>query len=731
MPVFLAGISTILGAIMFLRFGYAAGNLGFLGACLMIVVGHIVTIPTALALSEIATNRRVEGGGEYFIISRSFGLRIGTAIGTALYLSQAISVAFYCIALGEAATPLAELFANWTGMAFDPRLVSVPSMVLLAILMLTKGADMGVKVLYLVVATLAVSLVLFFLGSPVEPAGGQLDWFQKISDADAFFVVFAICFPGFTGMTAGVGLSGDLARPRRSIPIGTMGATVAGLVIYLAIVWKLSTHASPELLASDQMVMAKIALWGPIIPIGLAAAAISSAIGSILVAPRTLQALSRDACLPLGPINRVLGKGHGASNEPRIATLLTSVLAIAFVAMGDVDFVARLISMFFMVTYGALCAISFLQHFAANPSYRPTFRSRWYISLIGAVACLLLMFQMDPLFALLSLGALGLIYAITRFSRVGKQGDGLAVMLRAVMTQLTRILQVRIQQGSAKQKGQDWRPSIIAVEGETPGEESATLRFLSWVCAKYGFGTYLQHVPGYLDGASWEAAHTHRANLVSLVRRKFPGVYAEVVVSPSKRSALAQALQLPGVSGLENNTVLFNCPAQHIGDGYAEALESSLFTAVTDKNLLFLRHSDPEFGKRKSIHVWLTWHDSRNANLLLLLAYLFVSHRAWRRSEIRVFAAFPSDQVVDEEQSFAAALEEGRFPIGEANIEFIPVNDGETFRSTVNRCSCTADLVLMGVTVERLQEKGLDLLSRHGGLPNVLFVSASEEIAIT
>ena len=68
-PVFLASVSTILGAIMFLRFGYAVGNLGLLGAIGLILVAHLVTIPTAMAIAEIATNRRVEGGGEYYIIT--------------------------------------------------------------------------------------------------------------------------------------------------------------------------------------------------------------------------------------------------------------------------------------------------------------------------------------------------------------------------------------------------------------------------------------------------------------------------------------------------------------------------------------------------------------------------------------------------------------------------------------------------------------------------------------
>ncbi len=355
-PVFLASISTILGAVLFLRFGYAVGHVGVLGSLLIVLLGHLVTIPTALAIAEIATNRRVEGGGEYFIISRSFGTTIGGAIGLALYLSQAVSVAFYMIAFAEAFRPVAPWIAQILGRDFDPRMVSIPALILLVGLMVTRGADLGIKALWVVVAVLGSSLLMFFLGRPLEGADPGLDLMNPVAEADPFMLVFAIVFPAFTGMTAGVGLSGDLANPRKSIPRGILSATLAGMAIYVAIAFKLASAAPPEVLASDQLVMARIALWGPIIPIGLACACISSAIGSILVAPRTLQALAADRVVKADKANVFLSAGVGDASEPRNATLLTAGLALATVALGNVDFVARIISMFFMVTYG--CARS-------------------------------------------------------------------------------------------------------------------------------------------------------------------------------------------------------------------------------------------------------------------------------------------------------------------------------------------------------------------------------------
>jgi amino acid transporter len=295
LPVFIASISTILGAILFLRFGYAVGNVGFFGSIGIIILGHAVTIPTALAVAEIATNRKVEGGGDYYVISRSFGINIGAAIGIALYLSQAISIAFYIIAFEEAFIPFGQYINSLYDLKYgylleSRKAIGLTSMFLLSFLILYKGANIGVKALYVVASVIFISLIMFFIG-PTNIDWNSVSLFDKIENSDNFFVVFTIIFPAFTGISAGLGLSGDLKDPKTSIPRGTLIATILGAIIYIFIALKLTLSASLQDLANtDELVMSKIAIWGPIIPIGLACAAVSSALGSILIAPRTLQA---------------------------------------------------------------------------------------------------------------------------------------------------------------------------------------------------------------------------------------------------------------------------------------------------------------------------------------------------------------------------------------------------------------------------------------------------------
>lgn len=337
-------------------------------------------------------------------------------------------------------------------------------------------------------------------------------------------------------MTAGVGLSGDLANPRKSIPLGIMSATFTGMVVYFLVVVKLAMSADSAFLAEDQLIMARIAAWGPIIPLGLAAATLSSAIGSILVAPRTLQALAGDGILPARRVNPLLAAGVGDANEPRNATLVTSVVAVAFVVLGNVDLVARIVSMFFMMTYGALCAISFLEHFAARPSYRPSFRSKWYLSVAGAVMCLVLMLQMDLLYAALAILARAALYGGIRRSRGGV--DDLAAIFHGVMTQATRWLQIRLQ----KTPPDDWRPSVIMVTPRT-FDRSAPMQLLEWLCHRYGFGTYLHYIQGRLEPESFRESLEVQNRLVRSMAARKGAIYVDTMISPSMASALAQSLQ--------------------------------------------------------------------------------------------------------------------------------------------------------------------------------------------
>ena len=725
-PVFLAAICTILGAILFLRFGFAVGNVGVLGALVIILIGHAITIPTGLAVAEIATNLKVEGGGEYNIISRSFGSVVGGAIGISLYLSQAISIAFYMIAFSEAFRPLFGLLYEATGVMPDLRFIGVPFTLLLVLLMLTKGANMGVKVLWVVAAILAVSLALFFMGKPIAP-NLEFKLMARTAQSQDFALVFAIVFPAFTGMTAGVGLSGDLKNPRRSIPIGTIAATLIGMVIYIMVVIKLGLSATPEQLAGDSLIMSRIALWGPIIFIGLGAASISSALGSILVAPRTLQALAGDAIFPSERLNRFLGKGVGQANEPVNATLVTSAIALTFVSMGNIDFVAQIISMFFMVTYGALCTISFLEHFAGNPSYRPTFRSRWYFSLLGAVACMVMMFWMDVLYAILALVFMGGTYAWLKHN--AREERNLSTMIQGVFLQLTRKLQILLQKRQERGASISWRPSFIAISSQSL-TRLAPFDLLRWISHHYGFGTFIHFIKGPLQRELNERSRETLTRLVQQTQASRAGIYVDTIISPSFMTAVAQIVQIPGISGQDNNSILFEF-REGEDTALAEIINSCQFAAAVEFNICLLHSSERHFGYKHKIHIWLTHGDYRNANLMILLAYILMGHPEWKGCEVRLYAAFEEKKLEEGIRRLNELIAQGRIPISTKNVRRVPFKVDLELHKLIKEYSEDADLVITGLSLSKMQQDGGAFIKGFAQNNDILFVRAGQPILIT
>ena len=723
MPVFMATISTILGAILFLRFGYAIAHVGFWGVVGIIILGHVVTFATAMAVAEIATNQKVEGGGAYFMISRSFGLNIGAAIGIALFLAQAISVAFYVIAFAEAFHPVLAWLSEYYSYDFsDARFISIPAMVLLTILILTKGADLGVKTLYIVVAVLFVSILLFFVGSTdYVPPEGRL--YMTIENPDTFFYVFTIIFPAFTGIAAGLGLSGDLKEPKKALPLGTLSATAFGMIVYFFIAYKLTMCADPYDLANDQLYMSQIAAWGPAIPLGLACATISSAIGSIMIAPRTLQALGKDQVFPFDNMNNYFAKVRGKNSEPFNGAVITCIIAFIFIGAGNVNFVAEIISMFFMVTYGAICLVSFLEHFAGDPSYRPKFKSRWYISLIGAICCFWLMFQMNLVYAIVSIALMVFIYIFITYFKSDQ--EGLASIFQGVIFQISRKLQVFLQKKDTEEYAK-WRPAMVCISEDT-FQRTGAFDLLNWIANKYGFGTYLHYIPGYLSKEKNAEAKKAVGQLIKRVQITNSNIFLDTIISPSFTTAIAQVIQLPGISGKDNNMLLFEF-AKSDTTAVDKVLDNLALINAMEFDVCILGSSERGFGYRSEIHIWITPTDIQNANLMIILGFILQGHRDWHKSTIKIMAMAQKDQLLDQKKELLDKIDEGRLPISKKNLEFIATEKGREFEDLVNEKSVNADITIVGFNDETVVERGSSLFYQFDNLSNVLFVNSNHTI---
>ena len=315
--VFTPSILTILGVIMYLRLPQVVGEGGLWVALGIIVAAHLISVTTGLSVSSIATDKRVEAGGAYYIVSRSMGLAIGGTLGLALFVGLSFSISLYIIGFSLS---FLDYFQLGTDLA-TIRVCGTITLVTLTVITFV-STSLAIRAQYVILVLIVVSLVSIVLGTgavtAVEPH------LLPRPDGKAATVLFGIFFPAVTGFTAGVNMSGDLRDPRRAIPQGTMAAIAVGMVVYIGLAVFVSFRVPVDQLIGNDNVLVQIALWPEAVVGGIWGATISSALGSILGAPRILQALSLDYITP-----RVFGIGQGESNEPRYALFLAFVIGEA------------------------------------------------------------------------------------------------------------------------------------------------------------------------------------------------------------------------------------------------------------------------------------------------------------------------------------------------------------------------------------------------------------------
>ncbi len=392
--VFTPDVLTILGVIMYLRLGWVVGNAGFLGALAIILLAKSLTICTGLSLSSTTTNIKIGAGGAYSIISKSLGLEAGGSIGIPLYISLTFSAALYIIGFTEA---WLRIFPHHSTL-----IVSSTAWFVLLIISYV-SAHLAIRVQYLIMAIMVLSLVSFFF-SPAHPTS-EFVLIGKFSQA-GFWRVFAIFFPAVTGIMAGANLSGDLKNPRRSLPLGTMSAITVTMFIYIGIAFAIARISTPGEMLNNPLIMVDKARWAPAVIAGVMGATLSSALGSILGAPRVLQALAEQQTVPFSGFFAKKTK----KNEPRNAIILTGIIIELALIPGNLDFLASLITMFFLITYGMLNLVVFIQKSMKIISFRPTFNVPRIFPLLGAIGCLAVMFLINAVFSFIAIVTIVVLY---------------------------------------------------------------------------------------------------------------------------------------------------------------------------------------------------------------------------------------------------------------------------------------------------------------------------------
>lgn len=443
--VFTPSILTILGVIMYLRFGWVIGNVGLIPTLIIVTISTSITFITALSVSALATNMKVRGGGAYYIISRSLGLEAGAAIGLPLYLAQALGISFYLVGFAESVVQ----FVPWLSI----KQIGFMTLLVMSAVAL-KSADLALKTQYFILVLIVLSLVSFFMGTGENIAPLPPD--TPVPSRESFWAVFAVFFPAVTGILSGLSMSGDLKKPERSIPWGTLAAVVLSYAIYMAIpIFFVQIVRDSDIFLTDALVMYRAARWGELILAGLWGAALSSAMGSLLGAPRTLQAVSRD-----GIFFRFAGRGFGENQEPRIAMGISFLIALAGIFAGDLNMIAPVLSMFFLTTYGLLNLSAGFGTLIGSPSWRPSFRIHWGVSFVGAFGCFAAMFMINAgatfIALFISMGVYMMVKKRRMKARWGDMKYGIIMLI--VQLGLYKLAEKRPDEKS-------WRPNILVFSG--------------------------------------------------------------------------------------------------------------------------------------------------------------------------------------------------------------------------------------------------------------------------
>ena len=641
--VFTPTVLTVLGAIMYLRTGWVVGNAGLVGAIAIILLAHVITISTGLAVSSVSTNTRVGAGGAFAIISQSLGLEVGGSVGIPLFLAQSISIALYVLAFSEA---WLRIFPSH----FEPlvALLSFAAVFFIAYI----SVKFASRTQFIILVVVGFSLFSVFLASfPIMGQPGFTETPVLIGDyPDAnFWETFAVFFPAVTGIMVGISMSGTLRNPRRDIPIGTMSAIGLTLLVYLALAYWLSRIATPEELLTNSTIMVDKAVWGWAILAGMLGATFSSALGSLVAAPRVMQALALHQIFPYSAYFSQEAK----NGEPRHAMFLAGgvglLALLAALAGGGLDSIAGIITMFFLITYGMLNVVVLIEQTLDTVSFRPMLSISRLVPFIGMLGCTFVMFLIQPIFSLIAVVlVIALYFYLSRRKLATLDTDvrsGLSASVAEWGVKRTREMQAAPER--------TWKP-VVLVPVKAAGTLSGSYLFLRSLASPKGTVQALGiYPPGEKD---------RLAGLRNLAKAfRDDGIYAEATLV--EEADFINGVRLT-TQILRNTFFRPNILFLHLRpNSNLEELQQLVDKTAAYKMgiALLARHPVIELGREQLINVWVSnqgpdWKiDLRESNMDLAILLAYQLARNWR-GQITLCMAVPDEQTQEQAENFLKEL---------------------------------------------------------------------------
>ncbi|CAB3385070.1 Hypothetical predicted protein [Cloeon dipterum] len=588
----------IWGVMLFLRLSWVIGQAGIFEGLLIITLANVVTLVTAISMSAVSTNGQISAGGIYYMISRALGPGFGGAIGLMFTLANSIAVSMYIVGFCES---LQDLLASYgtvliDGATNDIRVVGIITLIGILVLAIV-GMDWVTRFQMALLFVLIFSQIDFIIGTfwgPLdveEQAKGFVGYSSEVLKQNwgpdyrefegvqhDFFSVFAVFFPAVTGIVAGANLSGDLKDPGSAIPLGTLLAIAVTFVSYFGYAimigscvlrdasgnvteyfMGLNESAADAMkyvinctgrecnygIEVDSQAMELVSLWGPLIYGGCFAATLSSAIASLVGAPRVLQALAKDK---LYPMIGYFAEGYGANNDPVRGYVLVFIISFACILIAQLNAIAPLLSNFFLAAYALINFSVFHATISKTPGWRPSFKyyNEW-VSLVGTILCIIVMFLMSWGTALITFATVVFLYLYVSY-RKPDANWGSSAQAQSYSSALKSMQELN----SVEEHVKNYRPQLLVLTG-MPGARPPLVDFANLITKNVSL-LICGHV---LLGNHNQRIHEHlRAKALSwLQRHKTKGFFA-MVEDPSFEGASQSLMQLAGLGKLKPNLML-------------------------------------------------------------------------------------------------------------------------------------------------------------------------------
>ncbi|XP_025993316.1 solute carrier family 12 member 4 isoform X2 [Solenopsis invicta] len=505
-----------------------------------------------------------------------------------------------------------------------------------------------------------------------------------------FTILIGIFFPSVTGIMAGSNRSGDLADAQKSIPIGTICAILTTSTVYLSSVL-LFAGTVDNLLLRDKfgqsiggkLVVANMAWpnqW--VILIGSFLSTLGAGLQSLTGAPRLLQAIAKDGIIPfLTPFAVSSSRG-----EPTRALLLTVMICQCGILLGNVDYLAPLLSMFFLMCYGFVNLACALQTLLRTPNWRPRFKYyHWSLSVIGLSLCIAVMFMTSWYYALVAMGMAGLIYKYIEYRGAEKEwGDG----IRGLALSAARYSLLRLEEGPPHTK--NWRPQILVLAKLTDDlvpKYRKLFAFASQLKAGKGLTISVSCIKGDYTQNSGQALAAKQSLKKIAAEEKVKG-FVDVLVAKNTVEGLSSLIQNTGLGGLKPNTVILGWPygwrqseeerTWRVFLQTVRSVSAAKMALVVPKGINFFPDSSEKIIG--NIDVWWIVHDG---GLLILLPFLLKQQRTWKNCKLRIFTvAQMEDNSIQMKKELKKLLYNLRI---EAEVEIVEMTNTDISAYTYER----------------------------------------------